>query len=162
MTARLLDIGDYSTALRTFEWKALWELVDGRAEHLNLAHECVDRHPPDAVALRIQRADGGREVHAFGALAAWSCRFAHWLEAQGVARGERVAMLALMNSAPTNSGYTRVVPTPVWLVRFLDNLRFLVACYFQRSAKQQADFIAWQLRTESGKIAPRNGAAVEL
>src|SRR5262245_21251268 len=42
--ARLLDIRDYATALRTFEWKALWELVDGTPERLNLAHECVDRH----------------------------------------------------------------------------------------------------------------------
>jgi len=69
------------------------------------------------------------------------------------ARGQRVALLALMNSAPTNSRYTRVVPTPVWLVRFVDNLRFLLACYFQRSAKQQADFIAWQVRTLVKKLA---------
>ncbi len=93
MSARLLEINDYPTALRTFTWKALWELVDGTAERLNLAHECVDRHPADAVALRIQRADGGQEIHTFGALAAWSCRFAHWLEAQGVTRGERVAIM---------------------------------------------------------------------
>jgi acetyl-CoA synthetase len=93
MSARLLEVDDYPTALRTFEWKALWELVDGTAARLNLAHECVDRHPPEAVALRIQRADGCREVHTFGALAAWSSRFAHWLEAQGVARGERVAIM---------------------------------------------------------------------
>src|SRR5256886_10847127 len=89
----LLEINDYATALRAFHWKALWELVDGTAERLNLAHECVDRHPGDAVALRIQKADGGREVHTFGALAAWSSRFAHWLESQGVARGERVAIM---------------------------------------------------------------------
>jgi acetyl-CoA synthetase len=93
MSARLLEIDDYPTALRSFEWKALWELVDGTPARLNLAHECVDRHPSEAVALRIQRADGSREVHSFGALAAWSCRFAHWLEAQGVARGERVAIM---------------------------------------------------------------------
>src|SRR5438477_4442134 len=93
MGAGLLEINDYPTALRAFQWKALWELVDGTAERLNLAHECVDRHPRDAVALRIQKADGGREVHTFGALAAWSSRFAHWLESQGVARGERVAIM---------------------------------------------------------------------
>jgi acetyl-CoA synthetase len=93
MSHRLLEITDYPTALRTFEWKALWELVDGTAERLNLAHECVDRHPPEAVALRIQKSDGARETHTFGALAAWSSRFAHWLEAQGVARGERVAIM---------------------------------------------------------------------
>ena len=93
MSPRLLETNDYPTALRTFEWKALWELVDGTADWLNLAHECIDRHPPDAVALRIQRADGARETHTFGALAAWSSRFAHWLEALGVARGERVAIM---------------------------------------------------------------------
>jgi len=90
---RLLDIRDYPTALRTFQWTALWELVDGTLERLNLAHECVDRHPPDAVALRIQHADGRRETHRFGELAAWSARFAHWLEREGVERGDRVAIM---------------------------------------------------------------------
>jgi acetyl-CoA synthetase len=90
---QLLQIPDYPTALRTFEWKALWELVDGTPERLNLAHECVDRHPPDALALRIQHADGRREVHSFGVLAAWSARFAHWLEREGLSRGERVAIM---------------------------------------------------------------------
>ena len=37
MTARLLETDDYPTALRTFDWKALWELVDGTAERPNLA-----------------------------------------------------------------------------------------------------------------------------
>src|SRR5262249_60512370 len=90
---RLLDIRDYPTALRTFHWTALWELVDGTLERLNLAHECVDRHPPDAVALRIQHADGRRETHRFGELAAWSARFAHWLEREGGERGDRVAIM---------------------------------------------------------------------
>ena len=93
MDTRLLEITDYPTAVRTFDWRALWGLFDGTAERLNLAHECVDRHPPGATALRIQRADGGREIHSFGELAAWSSRFAHWLEAEGVARGERVAIM---------------------------------------------------------------------
>src|SRR5215470_10027622 len=93
METRLLEITDYPAAVRTFDWKALWGLVDGTAERLNLAHECVDRHPPSAPALRIQRADGGREIYTFGELAAWSSRFAHWLEAEGVGRGERVAIM---------------------------------------------------------------------
>jgi acetyl-CoA synthetase len=65
----------------------------GTPERLNLAHECIDRHSPEAIAVRIQKADGGRETHTFGALAAWSSRFAHWLEAQGVARRDRVAIM---------------------------------------------------------------------
>jgi acetyl-CoA synthetase len=91
--SRLLAIHDYPTALRTFDWQALWELVDGTRERLNLAHECIDRHPPDAIALRIQHADGRRETHTFGALGAWSSRIAHWLEREGIARGDRVAIL---------------------------------------------------------------------
>src|SRR5881409_2714002 len=55
MGAGLLEINDYPTALRAFQWKALWELVDGTEERLNLAHECVDRHLRDAVALRTRR-----------------------------------------------------------------------------------------------------------
>ena len=105
MGAGLLEINDYPTALRAFQWKALWELVDGTEERLNLAHECVDRHPRDAVALRIQKADGGREVHTFGALAAWSSRFAHWLESQGVAR-ELVATLRLFKEAVEREAIT--------------------------------------------------------
>src|SRR5262249_1171152 len=93
MDRRLLEITDYPTAVRTFDWKALWGLVDGTADRLNLAHECVDRHPPTAPPLRIQRAAGAREIHTFGELAAWSSRFAHWLEAEGVGRGERVAIM---------------------------------------------------------------------
>jgi acetyl-CoA synthetase len=45
------------------------------------------------VALRLQRADGGREEHGFDALAAWSSRFAAFLEREGVERGDRVAIM---------------------------------------------------------------------
>ncbi len=110
MGAGLLEINDYPTALRAFQWKALWELVDGTEERLNLAHECVDRHPRDAVALRIQKADGGREVHTFGALAAWSSRFAHWLESQGVARGERVAIISPRSPRSTRPPRRPTIP----------------------------------------------------
>ena len=44
-------------------------------------------------ALRIQFADGRREEHDFGALAEWSSRFANVLEAEGVGRGDRVAIM---------------------------------------------------------------------
>src|SRR5262249_49786569 len=38
-------------------------------------------------------ADGHREQHDFAALAAWSSRFAHFLEEEGIARGDRVAIM---------------------------------------------------------------------
>ena len=57
----LLDARSYSQALAGFSWPALWDLVDGDRERLNLGHECVDRHVGKGVALRIQFADDHRE-----------------------------------------------------------------------------------------------------
>jgi acetyl-CoA synthetase len=89
----ILDVRRYPEARDGFRWDALWELFDGDRERLNLAHECVDRYVGKGTALRIQFADGRREEHDFGALAEWSSRFAHVLEAAGVARGDRVAIM---------------------------------------------------------------------
>ena len=80
-------------AIRDFRWSALWDLVDGDRGRLNLAHECVDRHPTSATALRLQYADGRCLEHTFGELSHWSSRFAHLLEAEGIGRGERVAVM---------------------------------------------------------------------
>lgn len=93
----ILDVRSYPEAVRRFSWPALWELFDGSRERLNLAHECVDRHADldggIRTALRIQFADGRREEHSFGVLAAWSGRFANFLESEGVGRGARVAVM---------------------------------------------------------------------
>jgi acetyl-CoA synthetase len=89
----LLRQTSYHDALRDFRWGALWDLVDGDRARLNLAHECVDRHPAATSALRLQFADGRRAEHSFGELAAWSSRFANLLEGEGVARGDRVAIM---------------------------------------------------------------------
>jgi acetyl-CoA synthetase len=83
----------YHDAIRDFRWSALWDLVDGDRQHLNLAHECVDRHPGAGTALRIQFADGRRTEHTFAELSAWSSRFANLLETDGIARGDRVAIM---------------------------------------------------------------------
>jgi acetyl-CoA synthetase len=89
----ILEVRRYPEARERFRWDALWELFDGDRARLNLAHECVDRHVGKGTALRIQFADGRREEHDFGALSEWSSRFAHLLEAAGVARGDRVAIM---------------------------------------------------------------------
>jgi acetyl-CoA synthetase len=91
--ARLLETPSYRQALREFRWPALWDLVDGDRGRLNLAHECVLRHRGRGTALRIQRADGGREEWSFDDLADWSSRFARFLERRGVDRGDRVAVM---------------------------------------------------------------------
>ena len=89
----VLDVRRYPEAREQFRWDALWELFDGDRAHLNLGHECVDRHVDAGTALRIQFADGRREEHDFGALADWSSRFANLLEEAGIARGDRVAIM---------------------------------------------------------------------
>ncbi len=88
-----LEARHYPDALASFSWRALWALVDGDRTRLNLAHECVDRWVArGGPALRLQRADGGRETFTFADLAAWSSRFAHHLADRGVAPGDRVAL----------------------------------------------------------------------
>ena len=91
--AAILDARTYADALRTFSWSRLWELFDGDRDRLNLAHECVDRHDPGALALRIQDARGRVVEHTFGELREWSSRFAGFLESSGVAAGDRVGVM---------------------------------------------------------------------
>jgi acetyl-CoA synthetase len=89
----MLDVRRWPEARTTFSWDALWPLFDGDRARLNLAHECVDRHPREAVALRLLDSDGRFVEHSFGELADWSSRFANLLEAEGIATGDRVAIM---------------------------------------------------------------------
>ena len=89
---RLTDRTSYADAQALFSRAALWDLVEGDRERLNIAHECVDRHPPERTAVRIAFADGRDEAYTFGEIAAWSSRFAHFLGREGVGKGERVAI----------------------------------------------------------------------
>ena len=89
---RLTDFTSYADAQARFSRAALWDLVEGDRERLNIAHECVDRHPPERTAVRIAFADGRDEAYTFGEIAAWSSRFAHFLGREGVRAGERVAI----------------------------------------------------------------------
>jgi acetyl-CoA synthetase len=91
---KLTDYTAYADAQRLFSTARLWELFDGDRQHLNIARECVDRHSsPGRVALRIAHAEGPDETIGFAELAAWSSRFAHWLAAEGVMHGDRVAIM---------------------------------------------------------------------
>ncbi len=91
--ASILDVRRWPDVRETFSWDALWPLFDGERARLNLAHECVDRHAGAGVALRLAAADGRFVEHSFAELAQWSSRFANLLEAEGVAAGERVAIM---------------------------------------------------------------------
>jgi acetyl-CoA synthetase len=91
-TPSLLDYTSYADAQRHYSPAALWALFDGDRERFNIAHECLDRHPRERVAVRLAHADGRDESLTFGALADGSSRFAHYLVSRGVAPGDRVAI----------------------------------------------------------------------
>ena len=70
---RLTSYASYADAQAHASGDALWDLFDGDREQLNIAHECINRH-----------ADGsGRPA----------VRIAHWLVAEGVQPGERIAFM---------------------------------------------------------------------
>ncbi len=90
----LTEYTTYADAHRHFSGAALWELFEGGRESLNIAHECVDRHAATGrVAVRVAHADGRDEAVSFAELSSFSARFAHWLAARGVERGDRVAIM---------------------------------------------------------------------
>ena len=100
---RLTNYTSYADAQAHFSADALWALFDGDRDHLNIAHECIDRHAADParVAIRIAHADGhgdsnsdgGDEFITFDAISRWSARFAHYLREQGLQPGDRVAVM---------------------------------------------------------------------
>src|SRR5262249_32310216 len=118
--AALTEHVSYADAQRLCSPARLWELFDGDRELLNIAHECIDRHPrlwelsrgarellntaqaciaphPAArAAVRIAPAaahGGPAETLPFGALADLSSRFAHFLAARGIGAGDRVGIM---------------------------------------------------------------------
>ena len=91
---QLTQFSSYADAQAHCSAEALWDLFDGDRERLNIAHECIDRHVAsgrDAVVL--VRAGGDDEVLDFETIAQASSRFAHFLAARGVRRGDRVAVM---------------------------------------------------------------------
>jgi acetyl-CoA synthetase len=104
--ATLTDHITYADAQRLCSPARLWELFDGDRQRLNIAHECIDRHPTDRIAVRLVRSreHGGRdEAFTFGELAAASARFAHYLADRGVGPGDRVGIM-LEPSLPFYAG----------------------------------------------------------
>ncbi len=92
----LTEYVSYADAQRFWSPARLWELFDGDRERLNIAQECIDRHPAARTAVRIVHAPergGHDETLTFGDLAAASSRFAHFLAARGIGAGDRVGIM---------------------------------------------------------------------
>ncbi len=71
---------------------------------------------------------------------------AYEMSRQLVEAGEEVTMLALMNSNPPNSSYTRVKFGPLFVGRFLVNIWYWGMNALQWTPEQQRGFIRWKLR----------------
>lgn len=83
----------YADAQAHFSSAKLWELFDGNRESLNIAHECIDRHASsERAAVIVVHGDGHDEILSYRRIAEDSSRVAHWLVAQGIAAGDRVAI----------------------------------------------------------------------
>lgn len=88
-----LDYKTYKEAKEKFKWTEKWALFDGRKVRFNIAHECIDRHPRDDVAIRIKFDDGKTEIYTFGEFSKFTSQFANLLEGLGIDSGEGVALL---------------------------------------------------------------------
>lgn len=71
---------------------------------------------------------------------------AYEMARQLVEQGEKVALLALFNSWPPNSSYTRVHITPKLCAQFLKNLGSWTGYVLQLKPRQQRDLILWKAR----------------
>ena len=93
--AKLTDYTAYADAQQFASSQALWSLFEGNGEYFNIARECISRHANGSgrTAVRIAHADGTDEMLSFDRLAADSARFAHWLVANGIRPGDRIAFM---------------------------------------------------------------------
>lgn len=89
----LYDYETYEEARENFDWAEKWSLFDGDRENFNIASECIDRHNDKDVALNVKYRSGKNESYARGELRQKSSQFAHWLEAEGISKGDRVAIM---------------------------------------------------------------------
>ena len=91
----LTDMTSYADAQANASSAALWELFDGDRERLNIAHECISRHADGSgrAAVRIAHADGHDEILNFDQISSGAAQFAHWLDAQGIRKGDRIAFM---------------------------------------------------------------------
>ncbi len=84
---------NYEEAKKKFDWKERWDLFSGNKTRFNIAHECIDRHPPNDIALRIKKDDRNSKIYTFHELSRLTSKFANYLERAGIGMGDRIAVL---------------------------------------------------------------------
>jgi acetyl-CoA synthetase len=91
---------DYRQTYRDFSWDQILREFDGLpgGKGINIAHEAVDRHANGPlrtkIALRWLGKDGEVVDYTYGDLKEQTNRFANVLRSFGIAKGDRVAVLA--------------------------------------------------------------------
>jgi acetyl-CoA synthetase len=90
---QLTELMAYDDVMRSFSWDRLWTLFDGDHDHMNLTHECLDRHRDQGPAISVKFADGHREHYDYATLTDLAGRFANWLTTLGIGHGDRVAIM---------------------------------------------------------------------
>src|SRR5919201_1291601 len=80
-----LEIGSYEEAVAAHQWRI--------PERYNIAADCCDKHPRNKLAMVHERFDGAQREVAWGELQDLSNQAANLLEANGVERGDRVAVV---------------------------------------------------------------------
>jgi acetyl-CoA synthetase len=94
------NLEDYEQARATFSWDRAQRELDGLpgGQGLNIAHEAVDRHAEgprrDHLALRWIGKNGDIRDYTYRSLRGLTNRFANALQGLGVAKGDRVYVLA--------------------------------------------------------------------
>lgn len=125
-------------AQENFTWSERWEVFDRSRENLNIAYECVDRHPKEKTAIRLKFDDGRREVYTFGEFSRLVSQFANMLERRGINTGNRVAII--------------LNPSLEYYVSFFGALKrgaVAVPCY----ALLGSEGIEYRLRESTSKMA---------
>ena len=90
-------MGRYEEICSAHKWRV--------PQRYNIAEDCCDKHPPDKLAMIHERFDGAQRELTWGDLQRLSNQAANFLEAHGVVRGDRVAVV--LNAAISANDYLR-------------------------------------------------------
>jgi acetyl-CoA synthetase len=133
-----LEYKSFEDAKNNFKWSDRWKVFDKSKEHLNIAFECVDRHPKENIAIRLKNQDGINEEYTFGELSALTSKFANMLEKNGVNKGDCVGIVL----SPSLEYYISLLGT-------LKRGAVAVPCYHLLGS----DGIEYRLKTANAKLA---------
>ncbi len=90
---KLTSYSGYAEAQAEFSRAGLWALFDGNEEDLNIAYECIDRHVGAGLTITVLSKNAPDLVLTAEDVALWSNRFANFLQARGVAKGDRAGIM---------------------------------------------------------------------